>query len=282
MLPPLVCCLTGKERDSSCETLAGLLESDEPFDMYILEGYENEAVWQYVESLDDRRIVLKLRSGISMGPAVALNQILLYRKPRQFFVKIESGFRVTKSDLISSMLEVFEHFTELGLLLVPSSEEDAELDRLAPRYRKGVCYLKLDRDGGVLFPRGCQAFRPEVFNYVGYWCEETNFDTNELCSRINLFTPYTAGYTTNIKAAGAELDAPGDWFAHAAGLGERAADYASRQLKIFDEIAAGKRSAYCASILAPGSITSIRGERYHRDWVDDTVAFYSGREQSAR
>ena len=150
--------------------------------------------------------------------------------------------------------------------------------------RDGIVGASLD-----FVPGHCQCLRPELINLLGYWSEESYFGDAELSVRINNYTPFKAGFTTDI-AISMEQSIPcvlceaKQW----CGLDRvittcfsiRDSKYKNepfvannywKYIEYFNELQQGKRTVYCASIHDPQSISN---HMYNAAWAVDNFNFY--------
>ncbi len=294
MIPPLVSYSTFNRMGLTVRSLTALLKTTDDFELNIIDNNSVDDTWEYIESLTDPRIKSKIRFPINKGPIYAVNYNLSRRKPDQYFIALESDVCLYTPDWISRFLRVFEAFPEVGLLGVPrAAPYPAYMPAVIRKEKDDVSYLQL-KDGklGVeldFIPGHCQCLRPELIDIVGYWCEECGYGDAELSVRINNYTPYRAGFTTDItidmlqflpceECTGKErckldkVDTTCFSLRNARYKNESyAEEFRWKYLEYFKELKEGKRTVYCASIHDPVSIQSYV---YKIGWALENFYYY--------
>lgn len=298
MRPPFLSIVTWNRMGLSVRNVLRLLQSTDDFEMHIVDHGSRDDTWEFIQDLKDSRIKSRVRMHRNRGPVYAFNYNLSKRKKGQYYITVENDVYIHSLDWISRFMEVFDTFTEVGLLGIPRSRPYPEfLPPVDPKFRDGVCYLKL-KNAAVnepldFIPRCCMMFRPEIFNYIGYWSEESGFTDAELSARITHYTPYTAGFATNIRIEQTQSISCSDCMGRKGCLlkkedGDtcfafwedryRNPQFVQKNLwknvQFFKELETGARSAYCASIHDPSSMSRIGDSVYHEDWVKENIRFY--------
>lgn len=291
---PFVSYITFNRMGLSARNLTALLKTTDDFELHLLDCNSQDGTWEFLQSLNDPRIKSRTRLPLNRGPIYAVNHNLSKRAPDQYFIALDSDVHILTPDWISRFMKVFQVFPEVGLLGVPKAPPyQAYMPSVIPFSRDGVEYLQL-KDGSVgvpldFVPGHCECLRPELLNMIGYWSEESYYGDAEICIRINKYTPYKAGFITNIEI-GMEQSIPcSDCEAKAfCGLDRvtetcfsiRDKKYKNeafveknswKYTEYFKELKEGKRTAYCASIHDPASIAS---HVYNADWATDNFNFY--------
>lgn len=197
MIPPLVSFVTWNRLGLTAKNLKALLETDEDFELCIIDNNSQDDTWQYLETVSDDRIKLKTRFKNNMGPVYASNFALSKRKEDQFFFTIDNDVQILEPGWISKFLRAFEVFPELGLLGAVRPEYYGRCRLTAVEKQEGGLKCLVIKKG---FVEGCcQCLRPEVLNSLGYWCEENCMGDMELCYRILRFTPYKIAYFPSVE-----------------------------------------------------------------------------------
>lgn len=204
MLPPLLSYVTFNRLGLTVKNLNSILESDEDFEMHIIDNNSTDGTWKYIQSLKDSRIISKARFSVNFGQIYAINLNLVKRRPDQFFITVDNDVFFETKDWISRFLKVFEAFPEVGLLgLQKGQPYPEELPPVIPKVKDSVFYLELDNSTPNIeknyVPGCCMCLRPELMNEIGYWCEENCYGEVELANRINNYTSFKTGLVPNIS-----------------------------------------------------------------------------------
>lgn len=291
---PFVSYITFNRMGLSARNLNALFRTTDDFELHLLDCNSRDGTWELLQSLKDPRIKSRTRLPFNRGPIYAVNYNLAKRAPDQYFIALDSDVQVLTPDWISRFMKVFQAFPEAGLLGVPKATPyPAYLPPVIPVNKDDIGYLQL-KDGKVgapldFVPGHCECLRPELLNMIGYWSEESYFGDAEICIRINHYTPYKAGFVTDI-AIGMEQSIPCRSCEATACCGldrvtktcfsirdERYKNEAFvekngwKYTEYFKELENGKRTAYCASIHDPASVAS---HIYNEAWATDNFNFY--------
>lgn len=294
MALPFVSYITFNRLGLTVRNLHALLRTVDDFELHILDSNSQDGTWEFIQSLNDSRIKSKTRLPLNQGPIYAVNYNLSKRKPDQYFIALDSDVFILSPDWISRFMRVFAKFPEVGLLGVPkSSPYPNYLPPIIPMEKDDVSYLQL-RDGKVgasldFVPGHCQCLRPELINMLGYWSEENYFGDAEISVRINNYTPYKAGFTTDIaismeQSIPCELCEGKAWCSldreSTTCFSIRNSKYKNesfveknywKYIESFNELQQGKRTVYCASIHAPHSILT---HIYNAEWAVENFNYY--------
>lgn len=274
--------------------LSRILESKEDFELHIIDSNSRDNSWDYIKSLTDRRIKSKIRLDNNRGPIYPLNLSLTKRRPDQYFMTIDSDVYIKTDDWISRFMEVFNAFPEVGVLgVVRDAPYPRYMPPVIPRVNGDISYLQLKNAAvGVdldFVPGQLQCLRPELINEIGYWSEENGYGDAELSPRVTHYTSYKVGFLTTV-----EID-----MRQSIGCGEcKAREFCKlsksintcfslskksnmnesfvtkhgwKYLEIFREMEEGKRTAYCASMLDPGS---LKDHVYNFEWATENFDYY--------
>jgi len=292
--PPFISFATFNRLGLTVRNLNRILESEEDFEMHIIDCNSKDNTWDYIQSLKDPRIKSKTRFKYNLGPIFVLNYNLLKRKPNQYFFTIDSDVYIKSKNWIKKYLEVFEAFPEVGLLGVMRDHPYPRyMPPIIPRVKGDLTYLELKNakvDGIMDFvPGHLQALRPELFKEIGYWCEENGYGDAEISPRIIHYTSFKAGFLTNVEIDMTQTIGCNKCEARKFCRLPRSVNtcyslsrksnvnesFAKRSkwkyLETFKELEEGKRTAYCASILDP---ESRRGHLYHKEWALENFEYY--------
>lgn len=294
MIPPFVSYLTFNRMGLTVRNLNSLLKTVDDFELHIIDNNSKDDTWDYIQSLSDGRIKSKTRFSLNAGPIYAVNYNLSKRKKDQYFIACESDVHVNTPDWISRFMQVFEAFPEVGLLGVPrAAPYPGYMPPVLLNERNGISYLQLlnGKIGETLdfIPGHCQCLRPELIDNIGYWCEENGYGDAELSSRVVNYTPFKAGFITNIKIDMVQSitceECGGKSFCKldrdvvncfdirdSRYKNESFAEtFRWKYIEYFNELSRGKRTVRCASIHDP---ESIKAGVYNMDWALENFDFY--------
>src|SRR5690554_5665760 len=138
MIPPLISYTTFNRLGLTARNLKSVLDTPEDFEMHIIDSNSKDDTWEYIQSLKDKRIKSKTKFSVNAGPIYAVNYNLNKRRPKQYFIALESDVFLKTPDWISSFMKVFETCPEAGVLGVPRANT-------YPRYIPPV--IKREKDG---------------------------------------------------------------------------------------------------------------------------------------
>lgn len=295
MTPPLISYSTFHRMGLTVRNLNSLLRTTDDFELHIVDNNSQDNTWDYIQSLTDSRIKSRTRFPINFGPIYPINLNLAKRRPDQYFIVLESDVYLYAPDWISRFMRVFETFPEVGLLGVPRPIPMPGYEpEVITMERYGVTYnqLKYCEVGSVrdFVPGHCQCLRPELINTIGYWCEENGYGDAEISIRINKYTSYKAGLTTNIPIDLTQtipcIACEGAHLCHLDKVTRTCFDIRDSKYKnvnfsvtnrwkyfeYFNELNQGKRTVYCASIHDPSSYLN---RLYHMDWALENFNYYA-------
>lgn len=294
MKPPFISYITWNRMGLTVKNLNRLLASGDDFELHIIDNNSQDDTWEFIKDLKDKRIKTREQFEVNRGVIYALNYNLSRRAEDQYFITVDNDVYIHTLDFIPRFLEVFDTFPEAGMLGVPRPAPYPEfLPPVIPRVKDGVCYLRLAK-GEVekpldFIPASLLFFRPELFTYIGFWCEESGYRDAEISARINGYTPYRAGFVTNVHIEQNQFqeckDCCGKRWCSLDGKNSNcnfiwrdkyvhriyAEQNQWKNKLIFEEMEKEKRSAYCRSV---HSDVSIPGDIYHKDWVEENFKFY--------
>ncbi len=294
MTPPLISYSTFHRMGLTVRNLNSLLKTTDDFELHIIDNNSQDNTWDFIQSLQDSRIKSKTRFPVNTGPIYPMNFTLTRRRPDQYFIVVESDVYFYAPDWITRFMKIFQTFPEVGLLGVPRPNPlPAYQPAVAPKEKNGVRYLQLMKsEVGTIadfVPGHCQCLRPELINLIGYWCEENGYGDAELSIRVNKYTPYKAGFTTDIPIDLAQTipchACEGSNWCKLDRKSKTCFDirnskyknvsfsqtYRWKYLEYFNELNQGKRTVYCASIHDPAS---YKTHFYHMDWALENFNFY--------
>lgn len=292
--PPFISYVTFNRMGLTIRNLNNILDSDEDFEMHIVDCNSIDNSWDYIESLNDKRIKSKTRFSMNFGPIYAVNYNLSKRKPDQYFITIDSDTYIKTSDWILCFMEVFKAFPEVGLLGVTRDiPYPRYLPPVVPRIKGSMSYLELKNSavGAVMefVPGHLQCLRPELINEIGYWSEENGYGDAELSPRIVNYTSFKAGFLTTIEIEMTQSISCDECqckdlcklnrdinTCHSLSKNLNcnksfAKKFKWKYIDTFKELEEGKRTAYCASVHDPGSIEK---HIYNQIWATENFDYY--------
>lgn len=292
--PPFISFIAFNRLGVTARNLKNILASTEDFEMHIIDCNSKDNTWDFIQSLQDSRIKSKTRFAKNLGPIYAINYNVHRRKPNQYFITVDSDVFIKTKNWIAQFMDVFNAFPEVGLLgLMRDNPYPRYLPPIIPKIKGATSYLELknatvgiDMD----FVHGClQCLRPELFREIGYWSEENGYGDAELSPRIHHYTSFKVGIITSVEIdmtqcipcnecqAGAFCTLnrsiqPCYSFSKRLNVNESfAGKFKWKYLESFRELAEGKRTAYCASIVDPAS---MKGHYYNQVWAAENLDHY--------
>ncbi len=292
--PPFISYATFNRLGITMKNLSNLLDSDEDFEMHIIDCNSKDDTWDYLKSLQDKRIKSRTRFKVNLGPIYVLNYNLTRRKPNQYFFTIDSDVYIKTKNWISKYMEIFEAFPEVGLLgVMRDNPYPRFMPPIIPLVKGDLSYLQLKNAqvGEIMdFIPGClQGLSPELINQIGYWCEENGYGDAELSPRLTHYTSFKAGFLTTVEIDMKQYigcnECLGQSFCNLnksvktcytlsrkSNMNESfAKKYKWKYLECFKELAEGKRTAYCASVFDQ---ESRKNAVYHEDWALENFQHY--------
>ena len=292
--PPYINYVTFNRLGITQRTLSKILESEEDFELHIIDCNSKDNSWDYIQSLTDPRIKSKTRLEKNMGPIYPLNYALSKRKPGQYFFTIDSDTYIKTKNWIARYMEVFEAFPEVGLLgIMRDVPYPRFMPPVIPRVNGSFNYLQLKKgqiDGTMDFvPGQLQCLRPELIESIGYWSEECGYGDAEISPRIMHYTDFTVGFLTTVEidmkqtlpcneCKAREFCKLSRSIESCSSISQRANQnesfvnkYHWKYIDVFKELEEGKRTAYCASMIDPASMQKAL---YHSDWAMENFQYY--------
>ncbi|GKX30819.1 glycosyl transferase [Vallitalea longa] len=195
MQVPIVCFVTFNRLGLTVKNLTALLKSTDDFELHIVDNNSTDDTWKYIRGIKDKRMKSRKRFNINYGVVYAINYVLSKRKKDQYFILIENDVCIETQDFVTKFMETMDTFQDVGLLGC-ARKNFFEQKGIKPKKitQKGLSYYKYDMIIGCF-----NCIRPEVFDYIGYWNEETYAADQDMSSRINKYTPYVTGYAASIE-----------------------------------------------------------------------------------
>lgn len=292
--PPYISFICFNRLGLTIKNLTNLLDSDEDFELNIIDCNSKDNSWDYIQSLTDRRIKSKIKFKKNYGPIYAVNFALSRRKPDQYFITMDSDTFIKTKNWIARFMEIFETFPEVGLLgLMRDNPYPRFLPPIIPRVSGSVSYLEL-KNANIetpmdFIPGQLQCLSPKLIHEIGYWSEENSFGDAEIAPRVVHYTNFKVGFATTI-----EIDmtqkitcheclardfcklsrSVNDCFSFSQKYNRNESFVAKNTWKFkqtFQELKEGKRTAYCASIHDP---ESVKNHVYNAEWAYDNFNHY--------
>lgn len=300
MVPPFLSYITFNRMGLTAKSLSSILDTPEDFEMHIIDSNSKDETWEYLQSLNDSRIKSKTRLPVNSGPIFALNLNLSKRRPDQYFFTIDSDVVLKTKDWLSRFMTVFHTFPEAGLLGVQRTAPYTPIyPPVIPKTSNGVTYLEMT-SGQVGVPLDfvhgcCMGMRPELIQQIGYWSEETCYGDAELTIRVMNYTGFKAGYMSDAnriplididmtqmipcsecKVQGfCKQDKVFNTCFNIHNKFHKNQPFVNqfnwKYLAFFEELKAGRRTAYCASIYDPNSMLN---HAYNMEWAMENMNYY--------
>lgn len=293
-IPPFINFVTFNRMGLTIKNLNNILDSDEDFEMHIIDCNSKDNTWQYIQSLNDKRIKSKTRFTLNLGPIYPLNYSLTKRKPGQYFITIDSDTYIKTKNWIACFMEVFDAFPEVGVLgVMRDNPYPRYMPPIIPRVKGDAAYLELKNAAvGVdldFVPGQLQCLRPELIEKIGYWSEENGYGDAELSPRVTHYTPFKVGYLTTVEidmtqyisceqCQGKDICTLSRSVTTCYSIGKNlnfnesfVRKYGWKYTETFKELEEGKRTAYCASVHDPAS---MRNHVYNQLWASENFDYY--------
>ncbi len=292
--PPYINFIVFNRLGLSIKNLTNLLDSDEDFELNIIDCNSKDNSWDYVQSLTDSRIKSKIHFDKNLGPIYAVNFALSRRKPNQFFITIDSDTFIKTKNWIARFMEIFDAFPQVGLLgVMRDNPYPRYLPQITPMVKGSASYLELknaDINTQMDFiPGQLQCLSPKLIDKIGYWSEENGFGDAELSPRIVHYTDFKVGFVTTIEIDMTQKVKCGECMAKNFCMLNRSINdcfsFSKKYNKnesfvekntwkfkqTFEELNAGTRTAYCASVHDP---ESIKNHVYNSEWANENFYHY--------
>lgn len=285
MIPPMVSFVTWNRAGLNARNLTALLNTTDDFELYIIDNASVDDSWEFIMGLDDPRIKLRKRFGVNRGLVYAMNYILNKRKKEQFYITLDSDVQLLTLDFVHQFMEVMETFPEVGLLGAVRKTYFTEKNiKCQMAIQNNIGYYPYDAIVG-----SCICIRPEVFEYLGYWNEETCGADMDISARINKMTPFRTGFIPSIHIDQTQriscvecimkenctlitkgencFDLYDSKYKHR----EFSKIIQVKEANYLQELSSGKRTAYCASI---HNMQSILGHVYNFESANENFEFF--------
>lgn len=300
MTPPFISFVAFNRLGLTARSLKSILDTNEDFEMHIIDSNSKDDSWEYIQSINDKRVMSKTRFHVNTGPIPALNFNLTKRKADQYFFTVDSDVVINTNDWLTRFMKVFNTFPEVGLLGVQRTHPYLPIyPQVEPKVKGDVSYLELRNayvDVILDFVHGCcMGMRPELIKEIGYWSEEVCWGDAELTPRVAHYTNFKTGYMSDPKMVShIDIDMT-QWISCDQCIAQnycklnrdtntcfmiRNQKYKNepfvqkfkwKYLEFFKELEEGKRTAFCASIYDP---KSMEGHSYNKEWALENMAYY--------
>ena len=293
MTLPFVSYITFNRLDLTIKSLSSILSTPDKFEMHIIDNNSSDGTWEYLTSLNDKRIASKTRLPVNSGKFHALNLNLTKRQKDQFFISLDNTVTIWTKDWTTRILKIFNTFPELGLLSVLPAPHPQKLPPLTPRYKNGLLCLELSKEKinplQIYFPEECLCLNPKLINEIGYWSEENYYGNQELLFRVNRFSSFKVGYTADISLIKLqEIDCSQCVFRNKCILDKSKetcfsiykkldkdnlfrAKYGWKLEETIKDMENGVRPIYCASL---HDAESLSNRIFNMDWAVENLQFY--------
>lgn len=287
--PPLVSFVTWNRCGVSLHNLHALLDTDEDFELHIIDNNSSDHTWAFLQELRDPRIKNLERFDINKGLIYTLNYTLSKRKPEQYFVTIDSDVYIKTPNWYTLFYETMQAYEDIGYLGV-HKRRNFLLSSLYPDAEDEVkdngnvrCWPYHGVWGGMI------CLRPELLDLVGYFNEETGRGDSDMCMRINNFTPYKTAYQIDITLKHLEsIECSSCQYEETCPLANSKINCISirddhyphdnfcdlmayKQNQLIRDIRDGKRECFCASIHDPASMEK---HVYNKDWAMENFQYF--------
>ncbi len=287
MIPPLVSFIAWNRLGLTARNLTALLDTEDDFQLHIIDNCSMDDSWEYICDLKDSRIISRTKFAVNAGPIHAVNYNLSKRKKGQYFITVDNDVNIHTPGWVSGFLDVFKAFPMLGILGAVSKEYFNRYRLpLIKRQLDGTCYLEIHKG----FVEGCcQCLRPELLELLGYWSEENCMGDMEICHRTARYTPYKMGFIPGVEIDQLQYTSCDSCCAkNQCSLDKKVKScfglyrerynnpqfrnlYGRKYENCIAEMEKGSRTKFCASI---HDETSLKEHRYDRESAEENFRFY--------
>ena len=280
---PLISFVTFNHAGLNARNLTALLNTNDDFELYIIDNNSVDDTWNFIESLNDPRIVCKKRFDLNRGLVYALNYVLSKRKKDQYFITMDSDVCIESKDWISKFMRGFELFDDLGIAAAERETYFQEKKiQYSPKIKEGFEICEMNFVIGC-----CMCMSPKLSDILGYFSEETYGADKEICARTVKYTPFKIAIIPNIKINQQQRISCDDClikdkctikegtcygvYKKRYGHIEFANKYMSKYEKFIRDIDSKKRTMYCASI---HDENSLKNNYYDREAAEENFNFF--------
>jgi len=288
MIPPLISYVTFNRLGLTIKNMTAILNSNDDFEMHIIDNHSTDDTWKYIQSLKDSRIKSKARIAVNTGLINALNINLARRRTDQYFITLDNDVYIQSKNWISEFMKVFDEFPEVGLLGV---QDDKTMPTTVAQKRNGVSYLELINSSDIndYVHDSCMIIRPELMEKLGYFSEENYFGDMEICYRVKNYTSFKCGIVPNVNVEipqtikcdeclykeHCKLDQYSDsCFTKYSKLNIKS-EFINKNKWKFEEtikdMESGARPIYCASY---NDLSSLTDHIFNTDWALENLQYY--------
>ena len=245
MSGPIVSFVCWNRSGLTARNLLALLKTTDDFELHIIDCNSKDNTWDFIETLEDKRIVEKKRLMFNCGAAYAFNYVMAQRKKGQYFVHFDSDACILTSDWVTKFMRVMDEFPEVGAACTVCQEKlNTWKNFKLPFNHMERNNVSIEESGGIL-ATVCVCIRPECMDKIGYFNEETGGTDLDYAARIFIGTDYK----------------------HPAFMEERGHLFH----EYINDIKLGKRDVYCASI---HDEESMKNHYYNREVALENFKYF--------
>jgi len=294
MTLPFVSYITFNRLGFTIKSLTSILSTPDRFELHIIDNSSSDGTWEYLNSLNDKRIASKTKVPVNMGKYYSLNLNLTRRQKDQLFISLDNSVIILTQGWITRLQKIFNTFPDLGLLSVlPVVPTPQNLPSVTPRYKNDQFYMELNKGNTdpfkTYFPGEFLCLNPSLIDKIGYWSEENYYGDQELLFRVSRFTPFKAGFISDISLIiQQELDCSQCVYRSKCVL-DRSKETCFSIYKKFNkdnlfkeefgwkyeetikDMVSGARPVYCASM---HDAESLSNKIFNMDWAVENLQFY--------
>ena len=178
------------------QTLPSYLNTNQEFEMCICDNDSRDNTWDYIQSLNDPRIIQKKRFDRNFGAINSINWTLTHRRQKQSFINVEYD----AYNLTPNFVDMFEQVAnEFGAGLIHAhyvAEQKKRYTEVLFRDHSWFCPVELPKKPPMSF-----CYMPYwVFDRLGYLDEATCLMDYEFVSRIVIGLKKQVGMTPSVVA----------------------------------------------------------------------------------
>ena len=287
MSGPIVSFVCWNRSGLTARNLLALLKTTDDFELHIIDCNSKDNTWDFIETLEDKRIVEKKRLMFNCGAAYAFNYVMAQRKKGQYFVHFDSDACILTSDWVTKFMRVMDEFPEVGAACTVCQEKlNTWKNFKLPFNHMERNNVSIEESGGIL-ATVCVCIRPECMDKIGYFNEETGGTDLDYAARIFIGTDYKHAFvpeiivdeTQKIECEDCQMrklcllakdgcfNMHDENYKHPAFMEERGHLFH----EYINDIKLGKRDVYCASI---HDEESMKNHYYNREVALENFKYF--------
>jgi len=176
------------------QTLPSYLNTNQDFEMYIVDNDSRDNTWEYIQSLNDPRIIQKKRFDRNFGSINSINWTLTHRRKKQSVINVEYDAYNLTSDFVDKFQQIADEFGAAFIHAHYLREQKIRYNEVLFKDHKWFCPVELPKCPPMSF-----CYMPYwVFDRLGYLDEATCLMDYEFIHRIVLGLKKQVGMTISV------------------------------------------------------------------------------------